>query len=351
MAIPVLKRLQNVLAHYGLEPQSNIEICSTSGINEVFFVTTERGKIALKHHIQNNNLTRLQQEVALGMQLTENGTPCPKVIDNQKGQQVTEHRSSELYIATEYVEGDYFPKGEALKEHHVQNAAKALARFHRTSKDEGTFLLSKILPGYDLTGLTNRLMTYRCELHTLEQNHHCAAAMLSLLHNAMPKAMGLSRLLPDHLLRQCEKVVIHGDFQSSNVLIDEEGGIKAFLDLDDAREDLRIYDIFQLASYCVEQGYGSNGDKSSRHQSWQESVPLILDAYCGVEKLTPSELKAFPSLVQINFLHCLGDERLDVTDAHSDARVVKLQRAMASLEEDTQVLTEITERLLAEEPA
>lgn len=345
MAIPVLKRLQNVLAHYGLEPQSNIEICSTSGINEVFFVTTERGKIALKHHIQNNNLLRLKQEVAFSLNLTQNGSPCPPVLANQNGQLITEHRSSELYIASEYVEGHYFPKGESLKELHIINAAQALARFHQTSKLKATLLHSPLLPGYDLSGLTNRLMTYRCELHTLEKSHHCAAAMLSLMHHAMPRAMGLSRLLPDSLLVACEKVIIHGDLKSSNLLVDEQGEIKAFLDLDDAREDLRIYDIFQLALYCVDQGYGSK--TGSRTESWQASLPLILDAYGEIEELNRSEIKAFPALVEIYFLHRLGDERLDVTARHSDAEVLKLQRALTALEEDTQALTELTQKLIS----
>lgn len=347
MPIPVLKRLQNVLAHYGLESQSNIEICSTSGINEVFFVNTERGRIALKHHIQNSNLIRLQQEVALATQLTRHGIPCPETLNNQSGEPITEYNNSELYVATEYVDGSPFPTGSALKEKHIINAAQALAKFHKIGQEESAFLLSKRLCAYDLTKLTNRLMTYRCELHTLEHKNHCAAAMLSLIHSAMPKAMGLPRTLSAQVLAGCPKVIIHGEFHSSNILVNDAGEIEAFLDLDNAREDLRIYDLYQLVLYCVDQGFGQQDQGSTRTDGWCRAVQVALEAYNEIEKLTQEELKAFPTLAQVHFLHELGDERLDLTDRACDITIAKLQRSMACLEADAEILTQVTSEFLA----
>ena len=351
MATPVLKRLKNVLAHYGLEPQSNIELCNRTGLNEVFFVTTERGKIALKHHIQNSNLQRLQQEVSLSKKLIQQGVPCPKILQNKTGRSITEYQRQELYIASEYLEGETFPTGSAIQEHHIRNAARAIARFHQAVKDEKLPLLSNHIASYDLTSLTNRLMTYRCELHTLEQSYPNASNLLSLVHNAMPKAMALSRLLTDELIDQCKKVIIHGDFTSTSLLLAPDGGVQAFLDLDDAREDLRIYDLFQLALYCVDEGYGQNGQLSQRDLGWKTCIPALLNGYSEIEKLSEAELTCFPAMLRVHFLRMLSDPRLDISDRDNELVIEKLQYAMTHIETDIQTLTEIIQQIISAEYA
>ncbi len=337
MAVPVLKRLQNVLTHYGLEAQSNIEICTCSGINEVFFINTDQGKVALKHHIQNNDLARLEQEVELAIQLSENNTPCPKVLTNQAGQMVTEYQSSELYIATEYIEGNYFPQGKDLQLQHIQNAAEALARFHKTSQEQQLHINSRQIPSYDIGALINRLMTYRCQLHTLESTHTSAADLLALLHESMPVAMGLSRLLPDEVLCACEKVIIQGNFQPSKLLVDEQGGLKAFLDLDDARHDLRIYDLYQLALYSVNQGLGQRAGEQ-RADSWKLCLEAIIEGYQKVTRLAAAELDAFPALCVIHFLHQLADEKLDVSTQLIKAEIQQLEQAHSFINDDMKAI-------------
>ncbi|MCM2679685.1 phosphotransferase enzyme family protein [Echinimonas agarilytica] len=351
MATPILKRLEDVLQHYGLEPQANIEICATSGVNEIFFVQTQRGKIALKHHIQNNSMSRLHQEAEFALKLHQNGCPTPRVIANKNGQPVTEYRRSELYIASEFIKGNTFPEGERITDEHIRNLSLGLATFHQVGQDFALNSTSQQICSYNLSGLTNKLMTYRCELHTLEQSNACANAMLNLMHSAMPMAMGLSRMLTPELIKKCQKTNILGSFHRSNFLCDDDAKLVACLGLDDARKDLRIYDLFQFALYCVEQGHGQRESRASREDGWRHCLKLIIGTYSERQPLTKEELECLPALVQVHFLQRLAEHQFDVTDRGFDLVMVKLQKTMAYLDSDTQALTDICFEILSAEYA
>ncbi|MBD1388251.1 phosphotransferase [Neiella sp. HB171785] len=347
MSLPIQKRLQEVLSYYGIQPLSNIEICASSSVNEVFFVDTQRGRLALKHHIQNNSLERLRQEIALSVKLSQHGVPTARVLSNSMSQPITEYQNSELFVVSEFVAGKPLPTDNQLTEKHVAQVAKLLANFHNAGKDEELQLLPTHICSHDVQGLTNRLMTYRCELHTLEQSHPCAAAMLSLIYTAMPKAMGLSRILPEQLLAQCQQNIIHSDIQASNFLFDDEQNLVSCIDFDDARRDLRIYDLYQLAFLCVNSHFSLTPMTNSRVQCWQDSLQVILENYEQVaEPLNDAERQCFVAMAEVHFLHQLADYQFDVTDNQCDVTIGKLQRDMINLEHDMAALHQI----MTEEP-
>ncbi|MBW8192871.1 phosphotransferase [Neiella marina] len=343
MSQPIQKRLQEVLSPYGIQPLSNIEICATSSVNEVFFVDTSRGRIALKHHIQNDSLERLKQEVALTEKLATFGVPTAQVLLNQGGQPVTEHQNTHLYIVSEFIDGTPLPNNHKLTESQIAQLAQLLAKFHLAGVDEELQLLPTHICSYDVQGLTNRLMTYRCELHTLEQQHSCAADLLTLIYNAMPKAMGLSRALPDELINTCMKSIIHADVQPSNFIFNSQDELVSCIDFDHARRDLRIYDIYQLAFLAVNSKFSLTADTApSRESSWQDTLELILSNYEQIAPpLNPTERQCFVSMAEVHFLHQLADYQFDVTNDQCDITISKLRRDMVNLEQDMAAIEQV----------
>ncbi|MBM7703602.1 phosphotransferase [Metabacillus iocasae] len=120
------------------------------------------------------------------------------------------------------------------------------------------------------------------------------------------------------ILKSLPHQLIHGDLNTSNILVNEQHSVNAVLDFEFVTYDLRVMEV----AVCLSEFIKPNSDENA---VMDEKVSQFLSGYSSVLELTQKELSVIPHLILLRrldvFVHFLGRYR----DGVNDEKIVKNQ--------------------------
>ncbi|MDM7912239.1 MAG: homoserine kinase [Methanotrichaceae archaeon] len=293
---PVEREISLVLSHYSLGRLKSIAPAKGGMTSDNWFVETVQGRYFLRR--RNPVFTRESIEFEIGLieHLVAQGFPTAPLIRTIDGDlSVTADGSYwELY---EYLSGDRF---NATNLAQVRSAAGLLADFHQAAAGY------KAPPVPDRTIDLNRIERF---VDMFEEELRARTKALGIV--LAPPLSGFFKSQADLVLKGMEPlldqplVLIHGDFQPSNILF-QGNTAAALLDFGDAGFSYRAYDLARaiLRFATLRTDYSSQSDIDPLLDL--ERVRAFIDSYQAKLPLSRSEISVIPDLLRGVYLYDAG---------------------------------------------
>ena len=280
--LPTRDNISNILNYYGLslntfEPaQSGIENCT-------IFVDTSNSTYALRvYRQQKKSNQEILEEIRFVDYLQTEGIPVAPVVPNNGGKKLTLHGPWQIILMPK-IAGIHV---DQYNNSNVDSLAKEQAKMHH---------LASI---YEHSFYPEPLIMLRDDTFIPKLNQ---TKLIDEARQIMKRAKNYYVALPNNL----PSGLCHLDYDSDNILIDENNDITAILDFDDLR----------LAPFAVCLGY------TLWHIACQEDKVLVdryLTTYGNVRQLTEAEMSLLPKVMlfrhyMMSALVCLDGDMDDIT--------------------------------------
>lgn len=287
--------LAGIVASFGLQPTSSIEISGTNGRSNNYIIYTNSGRKILKQYIASADLDEIRQEHSILKYLEQVTFPSPRLAVTEDGSTFLE-RDGRYYAVFDYLEGYfqyhnylYLPSHAAK---FIEYSGKALGSMHFTLKDfspvgcnpngfrskDGSrwrdigWFLEKLqsctqaeqIPGFGMDSAHARFLKL-------------SPWMIELLHKL------------DATLREEDplRVIIHGDYGPYNLFF-KPGSPVIILDFELSRLDWRLTDLaHSFNTFC-----------RSRLGFHPQKMRLFLRAYSTNFSISRAELRLLPLVWQ-----------------------------------------------------
>ncbi len=293
---PVEREITTVLSHYQLGRLKSIVPAIGGMTSDNWFVETLQGKYFLRR--RNPIFTResIDFEIGLIEHLVAQGFPTAPVIRTRDGSLSVIAKGSywELY---EYLPGERFSVTNPAQ---IHSAAGLLADFHQTA------IGYKASPVPDRTIDLNRIERF---IDIFEEELKTRTKALGIV--LAPPLAGFFKSQADLVLKGMEPisgqplVLIHGDFQPSNILFQGDRAI-ALLDFGDAGFSYRAYDVARaiLRFATLRADYISQSDIAPLLDL--DRVEAFMYAYQAKLPLSQREISVIPDLLRGIYLYDAG---------------------------------------------
>ncbi len=293
---PVEKEIPTVLSHYRLGRLKAIVPAIGGMTSDNWFVETLQGRYFLRR--RNPAFTResIDFEIGLIEHLVALGFPTAPLIQTRDGSLSVMADGSywELY---EYLSGERFSAANLAQ---VRSAAGLLAGFHQAAASY------KASPIPDRTIDLDRIELF-IDMFEEELKTRTKALGIALA----PPLAGFFRSQADLVLKGMEPllgqplVLIHGDFQPSNILFQGNRAI-ALLDFGDAGFSYRAYDVARaiLRFATLRTDYISQSDIDPLLDL--DRVKAFMGAYQAKLPLSKREISVIPDLLRGIYLYDAG---------------------------------------------
>lgn len=282
--------IERLLTFYDLGKLQRVTQAYHGNVNETAFIQTSRGHFVVRRNQQRLNDATHRYRHNLINRLNERGFPAPMLIPTRDGATLL-RLDGRLYEVQAYIDGkDYDPD----RPQQLVSIGTTLAAYHAAVQG---FALppDQAQPRYSsrsIMALTERLI--ECDvMGDLSASLAWYDARAAQLRAALPSASYVR-------LPHC---VIHGDMHSGNLRFVGDR-VVALLDYDQVAWDARIVD---LADALV--SFATTRDSTNQLMWGTFSGPLdetraarLITGYTSVSPLTPAEIAALPTLVELLWL-------------------------------------------------
>jgi homoserine kinase type II len=285
-----------VLSRYGLGRFKTIVPAPGGMTSENWFVETPRGKYFLRRRNPAFSKESIDFELGLIEYLVSIGFPAPRLIRTEDGCLSIRAKESywELY---EYLPGERFCTANLAQ---ICSAAGLLASFHQAAA------------GYRAKPVPDRMLDLnRIEgfIDVFEEELRARAKSLGIV--LAPSLAGFFRSQANAVMKGMEPlsgkplVLIHGDFQPSNLLF-KGNDATALLDYGDSGFSYRAYDVARavLRFATLRADYASQRDIDPVLDL--ERVIAFVSAYQAKLPLSKTEISVIPDLLRGIFLYDAG---------------------------------------------
>src|SRR3989344_9623257 len=232
---------------------------------------TSSGDYVVKFFSKEKSLERIQDNIWGYLTFHKQGVPMPKLRKNKKGgfllSQPGVRRAAYLCVM-EYFEGTYLMPDD-ISEDDLKHLTKYMALIHTNTRRIGRY--------YDTMGIANFLSQYK------KFNRY-------LLKNDTKIFKGLVQEYADVSMKKLRKCVIHGTFETENIL--KRGNKLCLLDLGCMDFNAAIFDIATFIS---------NYTLDLSPQEKRRRIQLIVQTYQKTFPLTKDELHALPICVKAQY--------------------------------------------------
>lgn len=291
-----------VLSEYDLGAVHEItEAGGTAG--KTWKVATSSGPYFLRlRGVRTSAEARLRFDHGLRAYLVAHGVPTVSAVRTREGDQwVRQHgRVYELYP---YVAGRLFHPGNQSE---IVQAARALAKFHKTAADyKPSSPRKEAIAQYTTLGfsdeMSDRLDDPRLQMIAMLGVRERADTVhdRGLADRCIARVAGLMHTYAGAAYDRLTGWVIHGDYTPANLLFSEEGRVVGIFDLDWAVPGARCRDVAEgLYFFATQPREIASSDIWSLTDAADFSPDrcrTFLKAYQSVAPLTPHEVEAIPS--------------------------------------------------------
>lgn len=290
------KGISFVLSHYQLGRLKTIEPALGGMTSDNWFVESAQGKYFLRRRNPCFTPESIDFEMGLIEHLLALGFPTAPLIRTRDGRLRVdvEGRHWELY---EYLSGERFSATNLAQ---IRSSARLLARFHRSAA------------GYKVRPVPERIVDLSRIEHFIDIFEEELKARTKALGTVLaPSLAGFFRGQADLVLKGIEPlsrqplVLIHGDFQPSNILFQEDRAT-ALLDFGDVSFSYRAYDVARaiLRFSTLKADWGRQQDIVPLLDL--ERVRAFMGSYQSELPLTRKEISVIPDLLRGIYLYDTG---------------------------------------------
>lgn len=285
-----------VLVHYRLGRLQDITHARGGMTNDNWFIKTSQGRYFLRRRHPLYTLASIDFELELIEYLVAAGFPTAPLIRTRNGDLRIEAfgRNWELY---RYISGERFDVANLAQ---IRSAARMLAQFHMTAA------------GYKSNPVPERIINLRRVGRFIDTFEMDMRARTGILGNVLaPPLAGFFRRQAKIVLKRlrslsCQPLVlIHGDFQPSNMLFEGDKAI-ALLDFGDAGRSYRAYDIAKamVRFATLQPGYHDQSNMTSSLDI--KRARAFISSYQEMQPLNDREIESIPDLLRGAYLYDAG---------------------------------------------
>jgi len=288
------KDIKGILANFTIGTLVNYAPIVKGIDNTNYQITTSDGNFILT--IFNPRLAEqeLPYYMSFMQHLNDRKIPCPDVINNLEGKNISKLDETLNYAITTFMSGAEVTN---LENTHIAEAAKTLALMHLAS---GDFALQK----------PNAMSLSKCE-HLLTSSLSCTNSLESNLDiflkeeiNFLETTIGKYRPLP--------KGNIHADFFPDNVFFDNDNKVSAVIDFYFSCYNYFVYDLMiAINAWC----FNSNGIPDL------EKINCFLNEYQKVRHLSDDEKKSLNFFGRVAAMRIVSSRIYDYFFTDKDALI------------------------------
>lgn len=297
----------SVLAHYSLGTVQSISLASGGMTNDNWFITTGTGRYFLRRRHPFFSQASIDFELGLIDYLIAKGFPTAPVIRTRDGFVRVEAfgRNWELY---KYIQGEPFDPANLSQ---VKSAAQLLARFHSTAAGYRGDIYIGARRVIDFNRAVRFIDIFDQELATNKEptaNRSSLGILGMLLAPYLISFFRRQAKLVRKGIMQLSSVplvIVHGDFQPSNIIFHGNAAI-ALVDLGDSGLSYRAYDVAKavLRFSDLRPDYDNQSDIFS-FMDLKRAIAFI-HAYQEKLPLSSQEINAIPALLRGAYLYDAG---------------------------------------------
>lgn len=275
---PVQLKLQFVLEKYGIKPVENFKFSYFSMANEVFFLKDKTGrKLVLKNCLKNRSRELLATEAAVINHLRGHGCGAPEVVPALDGSPVVEY-NGDFWMMYGHLKGRTPTWRTRLKRWHLRGAIVGLATYHKAVAFLDPALDTGRIKSYEYDRVTAWTDDLRAQLAADTSGRASVEKMRPLVDRYCELARRMPELLPADQVERCERLMIHGDFHSFNIMF-RWFRFSACYDFDFLRRDLKLADVIWTLRFVQNRFYFRKYGKAM----WKEGFEPDLDSVRTIE--------------------------------------------------------------------
>lgn len=291
----------SVLAHYSRGAVQSIRLASGGMTNDNWFITTSTGRYFLRRRHPFFSQASIDFELGLIEYLVAKGFPTAPVIRTRDGSVRVEAfgRNWELY---EYIQGEHFDPANLSQ---VKSAAKLLARFHIDAagyRGDAYIGARRVI---DFSQAVRFLDIFEDDLLANRSSFSTISVFLAPFLISFFRRQSKLVQKGTMQLSKVPQVIVHGDFQPSNVIFHGDAAI-ALVDLGDSGISYRAYDIAKavLRFSDLRPDYDNQSDIFPFMDLKRANA--FIGAYKEMLPLSRKEINAIPALLRGAYLYDVG---------------------------------------------
>lgn len=312
---PVQLKLQFVLEKYGIKPQENFKFSYFSMANEVFFLKDKSGRrLVLKNCLKNRSRELLSTEAAVIAHLRGHGCGAPEVVPALDGSPVVEY-NGDFWMMYAHLKGRSPTWRTRLKLWHLRGAVTGLATYHRAVSTLDPAIDTDRIKSYEYDRITAWIDDLRLQLAADTSGRPSVEKMRPLVERYGELARRLPQLFPRDQVDRCEKLMIHGDFHSFNVMF-RWFRFSSCYDFDFLRRDVKLADVIWTLRFIQNRFYfrkfgdafwkdGFSPDLDSVRSLETKALKYFVRIYNRTHTLTKDEIALLPGMRVSLFLYNL----------------------------------------------
>lgn len=306
-----------VLENYDLGALRYVEPSVRGFVNETAFFTTDQGRFVLRRNHRGSGLDMHHYRHQMMQRLAICDMPVPVPLAHKGGRTL-------LQLRNRYYEVMPFVSGEVANLHHpdaIRNAGRVLGRYHRIVAD---------LPPPPRDATTRYSPQNLLAVNETLIERDVMGDLLDATTQYDRTAARLRHLLSPDSYRALPHVVIHGDMHLDNLLFADDE-VVALLDFDQAAWDVPIADV---ADGLV--AFASIDRMANQLTNWgvfkgplhEMRAALFLQGYASEHRLSPAEVAALPTILEVLWLQAELGRVLSTADADPDYHLSVLQQGL-----------------------
>jgi len=271
-------KLQFVLEKYGIKPRENFKFSYFSMANEVFFLRDDKNRrFVLKNCLKNRSRELLATEAAVIAHLRSHGCGAPEVIPALDGSPVVEY-NGDFWMMYAHLKGRTPTWRTWLKPWHLRGAVTGLALYHRAISTLDPAVDTDRIKSYEYDRVIAWTESLRDQLKADTSGRDSVAKMRTLVDRYVDLAWKMPTLLPPDRVAPCEKLMIHGDFHSFNIMY-RWFRFSSCYDFDFLRRDLKLADVIWTLRFIQNRFYFRKFGKAM----WQPEFSPRLEDVRAIE--------------------------------------------------------------------
>jgi homoserine kinase type II len=292
------REIADVLSHYPVGSVKKVMPAVGGLTNDNFFVEAEEGQFFLRRRNASYPPESIDFELELINHLVSDGFPTAPLIRTREGsfRVKLDGRYWELYRR---LPGEHFRVDSLVQ---VRNAARLLARFHQAAADYQVRPRHILDRDVDLSKVERVINQFEAEAR---RRAGPLGPVLAPMLSGFFRRHGAAVVDCIQPLAGLPRVLIHGDFQPSNILFQGDQAT-ALLDFGEAALFYRAFDVAKavLRFATLKPGYRSQMDIETHLDL--ERVKAFIEAYQSELPLSEIELRTMPALLRGVYLYDMG---------------------------------------------
>ncbi len=269
-------------------------------VHDISKIRTEKGVFVHKAY-KTESRQGLEEELRLLLFLQNNGFPVPSVVKTKHGKDIVEDHGERIGYVYRFIDGKIPNAPNQLSMDQARAAGRLLGIYHKLARDfHGSIGNPSGFPLYNpdnffsqtkIADLWQRMLSKP----SAEADNETDKQIRGVAEEKLKRLERLDESWVNGVAKNLPRVRAHGDYQGTNLIFDQEGGIKAVIDWEFSRELARAWEL----QYAITLACKVANTENFNTPLDIAKVRAIIEGYKSVISLSEAELTAMPIMAYV----------------------------------------------------